>query len=132
MFLKSILSKSYQLNPPASPELISDIQSRVSIRFPAEYTELLLVCNGLSSSGNLVLHEIEDLPSRNLDYEVQVYLPGYFMIGDDGGGQAILMNDDGELFEVGMGIMIHEGLEKSANSLVQLLIHFEGKTLNER
>ena len=132
MFLKSILSKSYQLNPPASPELISDIQSRVSMRFPAEYTELLLVCNGLSSSGNLALHEIEELPSRNLNYEVQVYLPGYFMIGDDSGGQAILMNDDGELFEVGMGIMIHEGLEKSANSLVQLLIHFEGKTLNER
>lgn len=132
MFLKSILSKSYQLNPPASPELISDIQSRVSIRFPAEYTELLLVCNGLSSSGNLALHEIEELPSRNLNYEVQVYLPGYFMIGDDSGGQAILMNDDGELFEVGMGLMTHEGLEKSANSLVQLLIHFEGKTLNER
>ena len=132
MFLKSILSKSYQLNPPASPELISDIQSRVSIRFPAEYTELLLVCNGLSSSGNLALHEIEELPSRNLNYEVQVYLPGYFMIGDDSGGQAILMNDDGELFEVGMGLMTHEGLEKSANSLGQLLIHFEGKTLNER
>ena len=132
MFLKSILSKSYQLNPPASPELISDIQSRVSIRFPAEYTELLLVCNGLSSSGNLALHEIEELPSRNLNYEVQVYLPGYFMIGDDSGGQAILMNDDGELFEVGMGLMTHEGLEKSADSLEQLLIHFEGKTLNER
>ena len=132
MFLKSILSKSYQLNPPASPELISDIQSRVSMRFPAEYTELLLVCNGLSSSGNLALHEIEELPSRNLNYEVQVYLPGYFMIGDDSGGQAILMNDDGELFEVGMGLMTHEGLEKSANSLGQLLIHFEGKTLNER
>ena len=132
MFLKSILSKNYQLNPPASPELISDIQSRVSIRFPAEYTELLLVCNGLSSSGNLVLHEIEELPSRNLNYEVQVYLPGYFMIGDDSGGQAILMNDDGELFEVGMGLMTHEGLEKSADSLEQLLIHFEGKTLNER
>ena len=132
MFLKSILSKSYQLNPPASPELISDIQSRVSIRFPAEYTELLLVCNGLSSSGNLALHEIEELPSRNLNYEVQVYLPGYFIIGDDSGRQAILMNDDGELFEVGMGLMTHEGLEKSANSLGQLLIHFEGKTLNER
>ena len=93
------------------PGLISDIQSRVSIRFPAEYTELLLVCNGLSSSGNLALHEIEELPSRNLNYEVQVYLPGYFMIGDDSGGQAILMNDDGELFEVGMGLMTHEGLE---------------------
>ena len=132
MFLKSILSKSYQLHPPASPGIIRDIQSRVSIRFPAEYTELLLVCNGLSSSGNLALHEIEELPSRNLNYEVQVYLPGYFMIGDDSGGQAILMNDDGELFEVGMGLMTHEGLEKSADSLEQLLIHFEGKTLNER
>ena len=132
MFLKSILSKNYQLNPPASPGLISDIQSRVSIRFPAEYTELLLVCNGLSSSGNLALHEIEELPSRNLDYEVHVYLPGYFMIGDDSGGQAILINEDGELFEIGMGLMTQERLEKSANSLVQLLIHFEGKTLNER
>ena len=54
------------------------------------------------------------------------------MIGDDSGGQAILINRQGEIFEVGMGSMSKEDIKKIANSIEDLLITHEGKTLNER
>ena len=72
------------------------------------------------------------MPERNADYEVEECLPGFFMIGDDSGGQAILINRQGEIFEVGMGSMSKEDIKKIANSIEDLLITHEGKTLNER
>ena len=88
--------------------------------------------NGLYSDGNLAIHAIEVMPERNRDYEVDKYLPGYFMIGDDGGGEAIVIDEFGELFEVGMGIMDLTDLKKSAHSIDELLVNFSGKTLRER
>jgi len=126
------LEKKFSLNPPASIDSIHEAQKNISLRLPEDYKNFLLICNGLHSSGNLAIHEIEDMPARNADYEVEDYLPGYFMIGDDSGGQAILINEAGEIFEVGMGVMDLKFAEKSANSLEELLIRYGGKTLNER
>lgn len=69
---------------------------------------------------------------RNHDYEVHTYLPDYYMIGDDCGGQAILIDRHGIIYEVGMGVMDAAYLEKSADTLDALLIDHAGKTLNER
>ena len=82
--------------------------------------------------GCLALHEIEILPERNIEYEVPRYLPGCFMIGDDSGGQAILINSSGKVFEVGMGITNPKFLERSADSLTDLLVNLKGLTLGER
>lgn len=54
------------------------------------------------------------------------------MIGDDNGGQAILINEAGEVFEVAMGVMDIAFVEQSAKSIADLLINYQGKTLNER
>jgi hypothetical protein len=80
----------------------------------------------------LALHEIEILPERNIEYEVKKYIPGYFMIGDDSGGQAILIDAAGEIFEVGMGVMNSKFMKRSADSLSDLLINLKGLTLGER
>jgi len=37
--------------------------------------------------------EAEDIQQRNIDYEVKEYLPNFLMIGDNGGGVAILMDN---------------------------------------
>ncbi len=74
------------------------------------------------TDGNLSILGAEGVVQRNLDYEVQMYLPGFFMIGDDGGGNAILLNlDDRRIYEVGMGVMDEESMELSAGSLDELL-----------
>lgn len=132
MLNESYLREHYTLNSPASTDQVQQAQSLATIRFPQAYMDLLSLSNGLSSDGCLVLHEIEALPERNTDYDVGEYLPGYFMIGDDSGGQAILINENGEIFEVGMGVMSQDFLEKSAESLENLLIHHQGLSLGER
>ena len=43
----------------------------------------------------VLLYGQDDLEERNNTYEVPTYLPGWFTIGDDGGGTAILMRLDG-------------------------------------
>jgi hypothetical protein len=132
MLTRTALEINFQINPPATLDIIEEAQKKILFRLPESYKQFLLICNGLHSRGNLVIHEIQYMPTRNKDYEVQDYLPGYFMIGDDSGGQAILINSDGQIFEVGMGTMDEITMEKSANSIEELLIHYQGKTLNER
>lgn len=134
MLKRKDLEQNYVLQPSATAELIEQVQALVSIRLPEEYTNLMLECNGLYSAGDgrLAIHPIEEMPDRNADYEISTYLPEFFMIGDDSGGRAILINEAGEIYEVGMGSLLREDLEKSAVSLEELLINYGGKTLNER
>jgi hypothetical protein len=132
MLSKQYLDKHFSLNPPATLSQVELVQSTVKMIFPSEYVDFLLLCNGLNSSGCLALHEIEILPERNEIYEIEKYLPNYFMIGDDGGGQAILINGDGVVFEVGMGVMGVKHLKISAKSIEDLLMGKLGLTLGER
>lgn len=132
MLSEQYLCEHYSVNSPALLEQIQIAQSQSNVSFPPDYVALLLISNGLSTDGCLALHGIDALPQRNADYEVAEYLPGYFMIGDDSGGQAIVINEEGEVFEVGMGVMSLDFLEKSANSLADLLITHQGLTLGER
>ena len=135
MLKRQDLEQNFHLNPPATAEMIEQVQALVSIRLPEDYKNLLRESNGLYSNGDggLVLHPVEDMPERNKDYGYLLMddLPEFFMIGDDSGDQAILINEAGEIFEVGMGAL-PEDMEKSAESLGELLIDFDGQTLDER
>ena len=122
----------FTLHPPATDAAINAAEDASSILFPPEYRALLRLTNGLYSDGCLVLYAAEDLATRNQDYEVPTYLPDYLMIGDDSGGQAILIDRSGALYEVGMGVMDADWLEPSAASLADLLITHAGRTLSER
>lgn len=132
MTAEELVSIGFLLNEGASWQAVDDVQRQIDVQLPQVYKDFLMICNGLCSSGCLALHQIEALPARNADYEVGMTLPGYFMIGDDGGGQAILLNASGELFEVGMGVMDLRFMQKSASSLEDLLINQRGLTLGER
>jgi len=132
MIDKEYLDSHFILNPPALQREIDEAQSKTEMTLPASYVDLLLLCNGLRSSGCLALHEIGDLPARNEEYEVPEYMPGYFIIGDDSGGQAILIDAAGKVFEVGMGVMDVKYMAPSADSLEDLLVNKRGLTLGER
>ncbi|THJ30476.1 SMI1/KNR4 family protein [Lampropedia aestuarii] len=130
MIERDELMKRFQINNPARSSEVDDVSSKIFI--PNDYLSFLRVSNGLSSLGRISLLEVEDLFERNVDYEVGEYLPGYLMIGDDGGGVAILMDKHGLIFENDMGTMMQETMVKSAESLEQLLIDFNGLTVSER
>ena len=122
---------AYQLAPPATADAIAAAEQAAPIPFPAAYKNLLSISNGLYSDSCLALHPVEYLMQRNHDYEVHLCLPDYYMIGDDSGGQAILIARGGIIYEVGMGVMDAAYLEKSADTLEALLIDHAGKTLSE-
>lgn len=122
MVSRSALREKFTLRPPASRSVIAREEKEYGRSLPREYVELLQVSDGMYTDGNLSILGAEGVVQRNLDYEVQVYLPGFFMIGDDGGGNAILLNlGDRRIYEVGMGVMDEESMVLSAGSLDELL-----------
>ena len=127
------LEKIYQLNRAISDRELDQKTSEIKFDIPRPYLQFLRLSNGLYSGEELVLLEIEEIEVRNNDYEVQEYLPGYVMVGDNSGGIALVMNSDEDfVYEVDMGSMDVESMKKSADSLQQLLIDFKGKTLDYR
>ena len=82
--------------------LLETVRSQAS----AEYADFLSQQSESTNVGDyILLYGQADLPERNATYEVQTYLPGWFTIGDDGGGKALLMRLDGSaaVFQCGHG-----------------------------
>lgn len=133
MLNRATLAEGYHLHDPATRSVIDGCEREAGYDFPEDYVALLLISNGLQTDGNLSLLDVESIAERNRDYEVQDYLPGFVMIGDDSGGNALLMKqEDTAVYEVGMGVMDEVTMVKSAMSIKELLITHKGKTLSER
>lgn len=122
MVLQYRWGSRFDWNPPASEAAIQQAENEYGSKLPAVYVEFVRVTNGGCTDANLSILEIEDCVQRNLDYEVDEYLPGYFMIGDDGAGTAILIRlQDRRIYECDMGVMDEHYIKLSADSLDELL-----------
>ncbi|WP_166643061.1 SMI1/KNR4 family protein [Alcanivorax sp. 24] len=133
MLNRANLEQHYRLEPPASPEALARAEAGLGRPLHPEYAAFLRLSDGLYTDGNLVLLDADSIAERNRDYEVPEYLPGYLMIGDDSGGVALLLrNREPAVFEVDMGVMMASEMRVCADSLAQLLIRFQGRTLDER
>lgn len=72
--------------------LAAEIQSGAS----PDYVAFLRAHADSVAVGDFVLlYGKSDIDERNATFEVQTYLPGWFALGDDGGGVALLMRLDG-------------------------------------
>ncbi|MBC9932355.1 SMI1/KNR4 family protein [Chitinophaga qingshengii] len=74
---------------------LQDISTALGITLPGAYARFLETAQLRESRlvTDLVnLYGTNDLITRNQDYQVQKYLPGYLSIGDDSGGRGILLN----------------------------------------
>ena len=126
-----ILNDAFDWEPPASAEAIAQAEGEYGAPLPEAYVTLLNLANGGTTQCNLSILSVEECVQRNIDYEVAEYMPGYFMVGDDGGGSAILLRlQDQRVVEVGMGVMDERFAEHSADSLAQLIEL--GTSLGER
>lgn len=125
------LNAAFEWEPPASTAAIRQAETDYGALLPKAYVSLLKVANGGTTQGNLSILSVEECVQRNSDYEVAEYMPGYFMIGDDGGGSAILINlRNQRVVEVDMGVMDESFAEHSADSLAHLIEL--GTSLGER
>lgn len=122
---KSELETLYTLNSPATSQAIKMLPLEWYNLYPS-YIEFLKISNGLFGD-EISLLEAEHIQQRNIDYEVAEYLPNFLMIGDNGGGVAILMEKKNQnIFAVGMGVMSEDCLEKISPSLEDFLIVKKG------
>ena len=119
------LEALYTLNNPATSQAIKMLPPEWHSLYPS-YLQFLELSNGLFGD-EITLLEAEDIQQRNIDYEVKEYLPNFLMIGDNGGGVAILMdNKNQNIFAVGMGVMSEDSLEKISSSLEDFLLVKKG------
>lgn len=118
-----LLDKGFELNKPADISVIQDTMKEHDFTIPVSYVEFLLISNGLYAE-NFVLLEIEEIFQRNKDYEIELYLPEYIMIGDDNGGVAILMEfKTGNIYANGLGSLLPEDLKFQSKSLEEFLLN---------
>lgn len=61
------------------------------IELPQCYLELIRKVNGFVEEKGIKIYGIEEIKERNETFEVEKYLPGYVAIGDDSGGNLLLM-----------------------------------------
>lgn len=93
--MKDFLSllKKCTVNPPTSKAIIKHVEADLDVLFPQEYVDFLLQFNGvegpIGEENYIRLWRVEEIPILNKEYEVEIYAPGFLIIGSDGGGESI-------------------------------------------
>ncbi len=80
----------------------------IRIHASEQYQQLVQsLANDLAIGDYVLFYGPDRIEERNRTYEVQTYMPGWVAIGDDGGGQAILMKLDGtnSVYSCGQGAL---------------------------
>lgn len=109
-------------NPPASVDAVSALEQRLGQPLPPDYRQFLLLANGASLGGGLLMYSTGEIEERNATWEVPVYAPGYLAIGDTGAGDVLLIRQSGggsPLFIVGTGSMTPGMMRELAPSIEQ-------------
>jgi hypothetical protein len=124
MIDRSLLSQLAELQEPAHIEQIVLAQQAIGCVFPQEYVDLLKTANGLQMLNvvSLILYSTDEIEERNLTYEVKDYLPGWVLIGDDGGGRGVLLDCDeppGAIYLVGLGSMLRSDASMLAPTIIE-------------
>ncbi|MDG4728714.1 MULTISPECIES: SMI1/KNR4 family protein [Bacillus] len=89
---------------------------------PHAYKALLKQTNGCSIGGDVLLYGTEDIAERNATWEVYQYASSYVAIGDDGGGQVLLMRlveDEKKVWIVDAGVMDPQHAELMTGNLLK-------------
>lgn len=94
---------------------------------PLDLMSFYKICDGingdLEGETSLIIYSSDIIHARNLDYEVAEYLPEYTMIGDDGGGIAILMHKITQTIHAScMGALDETMMVKLSDNLETFLI----------
>ena len=119
----TLLDKGFDLNKPTDIGAIQNIMKKYNFTIPPSYVDFLLISNGLYAE-HFILLELEEIFQRNKDYEIDLYLPEYIMIGDDNGGVAILMEfKTGNISTNGLGSLLPEDLKFQSKSLEEFLLN---------
>lgn len=82
--------KDLSMEPGASAESLQFLKSIEGVDLPDDYCSFLLDANGAEGfvgAEYLILWKAEELERFNREYEVEIYAPGLFLFGSNGGGE---------------------------------------------
>lgn len=105
-------------------ELLLNVEKELNIMMPAFYKQFIKSNNLYESKlfNNLtLLYGLDDLCTRNNDYQIQQYMPGFLLMGDDSGGYGIVIrannSADNNIYLVGFGSLGEDDVSIIAQSI---------------
>ncbi|WP_442582862.1 SMI1/KNR4 family protein [Mesorhizobium sp. ASY16-5R] len=75
---------------PPHPDVIERLSAKLGGTLPGDYLALLRQHNGgegFIGDNYIVFWKVEELADFNREYEVEIYAPGIFLFGSNGGGE---------------------------------------------
>jgi hypothetical protein len=85
------LFAKFDARPPADSAAIARCQAQLNFRLPTDYVRFLQQMNGgagFIGDHYLIAWPVEELVQNNDDYKAQERVPGLFLFGSNGGGEA--------------------------------------------
>lgn len=84
--------KKLNTNPGVLDDTIKTFEISINFELPEIYKRFLLLTNGgegfIGENSYIILWSLQDLLEFNKSYEANEYVPGLFLIGSNGGGEA--------------------------------------------
>jgi len=116
---------SLDKNAPATDSEVEALEKHLGIKLPETYYQFLKSSNGLyDPDSGCLIYATHELAERNQTYSVLEDAPGYVLIGADGGGRGILIeNKTGEIFMTGLAHMVPDDFTLVANNIHTFLQH---------
>lgn len=116
-----------KLSHGASMAELLELEDQLKAILPLEYKQFLQITNGAEFACGVVIYPAGEVYEVNETYAVAEYLPGYLAIGDDSGGQFVVIPYAGEgVYAVGQGCLdegFFEVLAESIHAWVQAGCH---------
>ena len=100
--------------------------NNINFNLPQMYEKFLMEIKGsdgfsIENTG-VILYEEEDLPERNLTYEVFEYEPEFFMIGQDGDlAFFIKKNSDDTIYKNDLGALGSSEMEEVSKDIYEFI-----------
>ncbi len=118
MNLESVTHLYFSVNPPATEQAVGDVEHAMGKTFPVEFRDLLLTADGFQLGTGAGIHGTDEIEERNSTLEVDIYAPGYLVIGGDGGGLAVVLHlTEPGVYKVHQGVMDSDYMKLIASSL---------------
>jgi hypothetical protein len=91
--------------PPASAKAIKKIIDSLGFDSSNWLVNFWALHDGAMLNGLVLIYSTDEILERNKQYEINLYFPGYFLVGDDSGGRLLLMkkNVSAEFFLIDAG-----------------------------
>lgn len=111
--LRERLGQFAELQQGATREEIRQDEQALGCTFPSDYVEFLTCTNGLDldEPAGLNLFPTEEIADLNSGYGIPGFMPGWLLIGTDGGGEGILIDctaPDGPIYRVPLVALLPE------------------------